>query len=254
MMMDDEVQEVLLTHKQYDVDNLPLLVRALHATILGRDFDNDVASGILRLYRFHPSEFDGDTTASILMGALMQLPENDFTLCLSLLHPSSLTHPRVQQVIQLHQLLETCQFAQFWAFLDKHKDLLDLQLKSPVEYDEWTDEELQLLEEGQDVEPRVLNDEQILTCHLEDFKPSILEYVAHIVSATYQTIPKETVAKMTGNLDSERLDVFIDKQQWTVGDDGIVSVRNQEDNIKSQDIVEKVQFNSLVDLLAACMK
>ena len=33
MMMDDEVQEVLLTHKQYDVDNLPLLVRALHATV-----------------------------------------------------------------------------------------------------------------------------------------------------------------------------------------------------------------------------
>ena len=103
---------------------------------------------------------------SVLGKLQMPLAQASFVFCVC--NSFSLTHAYTHAHTHAH--LHAWQ-----AFLDKHKDLLDLQLKSPVEYDEWTDEELQLLEEGQDVEPRVLNDEQILTCHLEDFKPSILE-------------------------------------------------------------------------------
>ncbi|EGD72976.1 hypothetical protein PTSG_11475, partial [Salpingoeca rosetta] len=197
----DEVHELLETFEQYDNVHLPRLVQTLHATIEGRDFDLDIANAILRLYRFYPSDFDADTAASILMGALMQLPENDFTLCLSLLHPSSLEHEKVKQVLHMHELLETCDFVEFWAYLREHEDLLDLKLKSPVEYDDLTDEEYERMQNGEEVEPRILHEEMVLTCHLSDFKTSILEYIAHIVTATYQTIPKSTIEKLTGDLD-----------------------------------------------------
>eukprot|EP01147_Barroeca_monosierra_P003532 gene3532-8312_t len=243
LMEEVDAHSLLETYNQYSIDILPQLVRELYSTITHQDFDLELANGILRLYRFYPTDFDGDSAASILMGALMQLPENDFTLCLCFLHPDNLQHARVKQVIHMHNLLEECKFDKFWSYLREHEDLLMVKLKVPAEYDYETEED-----------PQLISEEKTLTCRLNEFKDSIIQYICSIISSTYQTINKNAVINMMGGLDEVKFQVLITKQDWTLHDDDTIFIKNQENDIKSQDIVKNVQFESLVDLLAACLK
>eukprot|EP00043_Microstomoeca_roanoka_P019986 m.233272 g.233272 ORF g.233272 m.233272 type:complete len:255 (+) comp17082_c4_seq1:85-849(+) len=245
-----DVHSLLETHEQYDAEIAPPLVRSLHATIREGDFDLDVAHAILRLYRCHPWLYDVDTTAAILMCA-MTLPENAFSLCLCLIKPDNLKHPTIQTVTELHHLLETCDFDKFWETLRSNDHLLEAKLKAPKEYEIPTEEEYAEAEaQGEELEPRLIADEEVLTCRLGEFRKSILEYVADVIKMTYQTVPSSLVRRMAGGIQDDSLQAYVTKNGWSFKDDQTIFVSKQEDSIKSKDIIQTVHFSNLVDLMA----
>lgn len=121
-------------------------------------YDRDANLALLRLYNFEAELVHVQTVANVLIMALMQLPEADFTMLLHLipeniqvsvctqkLHQTSLgtalhaakyhfqclsrdneqAEPLIGAVISLDRHLEGFRFAQFWSEVDRLRDILN---------------------------------------------------------------------------------------------------------------------------------
>ena len=72
-----------------------------------------------QLYQFHPTASKADVVAKVLLLALTQLPSTDY-LAASYLVPERLhADPSIAAVGEMAGLLESCDFAAFWAKADK---------------------------------------------------------------------------------------------------------------------------------------
>ncbi|KAJ8309306.1 hypothetical protein KUTeg_014180, partial [Tegillarca granosa] len=67
-------------------------------------------------------------------------------------------------------------------------------------------------------------------------------FVCHVVSATYQTIPLETLTELLGGIPDSQVKQWISKYGWNLQNDGTIYVTNQEENIKTKNITEKITF------------
>jgi CSN8/PSMD8/EIF3K family len=121
-------------------------------------YDRDANLALLRLYNFEAELVHVQTVANVLIMALMQLPEADFTMLLHLIpeniqvsvyvkklqygildpalhaawhHSNCLSRdneqaePLIGAVISLDRHLEGFRFAQFWSEVDRLRDILN---------------------------------------------------------------------------------------------------------------------------------
>jgi len=78
-------------------------------------------------------------------------------------------------------------------------------------------------------------------CHFTD--------ISHIVNITYQRIPKNTLEELLG---ITAIDATILKQNnWTDAGNGDVFISNQDESIKTKNITEKIDFDSVAKVIAA---
>ncbi|KAJ5601770.1 eukaryotic translation initiation factor 3 subunit EifCk [Penicillium lagena] len=107
-----------------------------------RTFDCYANLALLKLYQFNPHLLQPDTVTNILSKALTVFPSPAFSLCLALLPPSTQPFPStteaqaasqtsdfvesVQKLARLSTLLESAQYAQFWATLNSDDLYADL--------------------------------------------------------------------------------------------------------------------------------
>lgn len=61
----------------------------------------------------------------ILLKALTNLPFSDFVLCKYLLLPSQMRDETVQEIIDIADILEQCDFALFWQKVQNKGELFD---------------------------------------------------------------------------------------------------------------------------------
>ena len=64
------------------------------------------------------------------------------------------------------------------------------------------------------------------------------------MSISYQHISEDTLRELLGDLDDEQLNLWIEKNDWTRANNQLIFVTNQEEIVKSKNIVEKVTFDS----------
>ncbi|CAL5870281.1 uncharacterized protein PFLUO_LOCUS4516 [Penicillium psychrofluorescens] len=107
-----------------------------------RTFDCYANLALLKLYQFNPHLLQPDTVTNVLSKALTVFPSPAFSLCLALLPPSTQPFPStteaqaasqtsdfvesVQKLARLSTLLESAQYAQFWATLNSDDLYADL--------------------------------------------------------------------------------------------------------------------------------
>ena len=214
-----QIRNMLCGIELYNPNNIELLHEYLIEQCAENTYDLEANLAILRLYQFNPKEVDKDDIIKILLKALTALPNPDFILCKSLIDPQFFEEeeidPNIKHVLQLHQLLEICDFKNFWTTLRS--------------------------------DPAVYLD-------IAGFDDSIRQFICYVVKITYQTINKSTLCELLGGLDDTQLKYWTNLNKWkncNDGNDGYVFISNQEELIKSKNIKEKIEFDSIARVVAA---
>merc|ERR1719147_511720 len=133
----------------------------------------------------------------------MNLPHTDFVLCKCMLSQDILEEPQVSTLLYLADLLEMCQFKIFWKDINKEAELVR---------------------------------------SVAGFEDAIRKFVCHVISITYQTIKERVLQKLLGLVDESAIRVWIDRYGWKIDTNGLVSIANQEEIIKTRNITEKVDL------------
>ncbi|XP_060575281.1 eukaryotic translation initiation factor 3 subunit K-like [Ruditapes philippinarum] len=197
---------------RYNPENLGTLERYVDMQIRENTYDLEANLGVLKLYQFNPGYYQTNVTAQILMKALTNLPHTDFTLCKCLIDTVRQTEEPVKTVMNLADLLETCRFQEFWELIQKEPDV---------------------------------------TMGVKGFEDSVRKFVCHVVGATYQTIPVLHLTELLGGIPDTQVKQWISKYGWNLSTDGNVYITNQEDNIKTKNITEKITFDSVAAIMAS---
>ncbi|KAJ3343241.1 hypothetical protein HDU93_009225 [Gonapodya sp. JEL0774] len=122
---------------RYNPENIEILERYVTTQQNADTYDRDANFALLKLYQFNPDLRNLDVIAAVLSKALTALPDPDFNLCLSLLSEDVLTaHPVLQQLWEAQQLLERCNFVEFWRYVESHTALRESALDHCKGFDE----------------------------------------------------------------------------------------------------------------------
>lgn len=210
--MREQVAQLLKGIDRYNPENLTNLEGYVHFQVYNNAYDLDANLAVLKLYQFNPAYHQTTVTMQILLKALMMLPNADFIMCRCLIDDANQQDPAIARVIKLAELLETCNFLEAWKYLNEDSSLVD---------------------------------------GIVGFHDAIRKYASYVIGITYQTIDKTHISELLGGLQGEELDEWIKVQNWTIKEDGKVFVSNQEAHIKSKNIAEKIDLDSVAGIIAA---
>ncbi len=149
--------------------------------------------------------------ARVLLKALTNLPHSDFVCCKGLLTQENLEDNVLKNIQYLHDLLEMCQFKTFWSKIHTMSDLV--------------------------------------RC-VAGFEDLVRKFVCHVISITYQNIQEETLCELLGLVDENTVNQWIDKNGWK-SNGGFVLISNQEENIKTKQIRENIDLESVAGIMAS---
>lgn len=220
----DQIRDMLKGIELYNPNNLEILLQYLDEQCADNHYDLEANLTILRLYQFRMNSDFGEGTCDIkviikiLLKALAALPNADFTLCKSLIHPSLFeenSNPELEHVLNLHRLLTTCDFEEFW---------------------------------------QLLRNDPGVYLNVTGFEDSIRKFICNVVKITYQNIRKELLCKLLGGLEETQLKYWIKINEWEEKDAEFVFISNQEELIKNKNIKEKIEFDSVARVVAAYSK
>jgi len=175
-------------------------------------FDLEANLAVLKLYQFNPQMTDKGTIVLILLKALTSMPKTDFVLSKCLVESSLLEEEPVNTILSLHNLLETCKFDAFWSELAANHGLL---------------------------------------LGVNGFEDSIRKFISHVIKITYQRIEKSTLRSLLGGLADNQLAHWMNLNSWKEVEDGLVMIANQEENIKTKNITEKIDIENVANVIAA---
>ncbi|KAF2356501.1 Eukaryotic translation initiation factor 3 subunit K [Trinorchestia longiramus] len=207
------VASMLKGIERYNPENMSTLEHYVELQAVENAYDLEANLALLKLYQFNPGTYKTNIACLILLKALTNLPHTDFVLCKCLLQQDQMEEDHISRIIFLHDLLEMCQFKQFWDERENFEELVS---------------------------------------GVRDFANSIRRYICHVVSITYQHIEKTALASLLGNLDDKDLSVWISRNNWSEVDGGYIFIANQEETVKTKNITEKIEFDSVATIMAAC--
>jgi len=159
--------------------------------------------------------FDKAIVAKILIKALLNLPANDFALCLYLIAEKHQTEEPVATLTNLSNLLETAQFSDFWAQTKTHKDLLGA---------------------------------------VPNFDSTIRDFISSVVSQTYRSISKDSLSEAL-NLKGAELDTYITSKNWEQTADLVSFPRQDTSVSQTKKkLAQNVKFDDLSRILKSLNK
>mmetsp|Transcript_4783 Transcript_4783/g.5907 ORF Transcript_4783/g.5907 Transcript_4783/m.5907 type:complete len:228 (-) Transcript_4783:1174-1857(-) len=161
----------LLETDRYNQNILGELIACLHSQIESDWYDCDINLAILKLYQFHPEEenVNLDVVLKILVKALMNLPDQDFQLCLYMLPEPYQSLEEVSNLAALADKLEKAQYRDFWSLLAEKQQLLSL---------------------------------------VPGLERTIRRYILESVSLTFSEIPRKVLCEVLNVSDSDLQDLF----------------------------------------------
>lgn len=215
-MKEESVAALLKGIDRYNPENLPTLEHYVQMQAFEQTYNLDANLAVLKLYQFNPSMFKETVTCQILLKALMNLPHTDLILCKCLIIEQHQSFENVNKVIELSNLLETCEFQQFWQELDKCSELI----------------------EG-----------------ITGFRESIKKFIASVLKVTYQNIGRSLLKEYLNDDTIEDLEItkFCAENGWKMEDDHVY-INSQEAHIKSKNISEKITFDNVAAIIRSAIR
>jgi len=211
--MKGEIKAMLQGIERYNPDNIKTLEHYVELQAREQGYDLEANLALLKLYQFNPTYYRLDVVVQILMKALTSLPNTDFILCKCLLTQDILEDTNIKTILYLADLLEMCEFKTFW---------------------------------------KEINNEGQLVNSIVGFEDSIRKFVCHVISITYQTIEEVVLQELLGLVDENAIKVWTDKYGWKMKD-SLVSITSQEEIIKTRNITEKIDLDSVASIMASCI-
>ncbi|XKL61400.1 hypothetical protein PGB90_008457 [Kerria lacca] len=194
---------------RYNPENLATLERYVQVQSQENAYDLEANIAVLKLYQFN-QQYNHDITTQILLKALTNLPHTDFALCKCLLNEQMCKESPIEQIVNLADLLESSDFQTFWNKI----------YSMPALYEK-----------------------------INGFQDSIRKFVCHVVGITFQTIHKYLLSELLGNIDDNALKMWVKKYGWKEIENNLIFISNQDENIKTKNITEEINFEKLVDIL-----
>lgn len=90
-----------------------------------------------------------------------------------------------------------------------------------------------------------------LTQRIVGFLDTIRKFVCHVVGITFQTIDRGHLSQLLGDVDDSTLKIWVKKYGWKE-EGNLVFITNQDENIKTKNINEKIDFESVGGIMASC--
>lgn len=75
--------------------------------------------------------------------------------------------------------------------------------------------------------------------------------MCHVVGITFQTIDRGHLSQLLGDVDDSTLKIWVKKYGWKE-EGNLVFITNQDENIKTKNINEKIDFESVGGIMASC--
>ncbi|XWS17543.1 hypothetical protein CRYUN_Cryun33cG0076300 [Craigia yunnanensis] len=169
--------EQLVTVNPYNPDILPDLENYVNEQVSSQTYSLDANLCLLRLYQFEPERMSTQIVARILVKAFMAMPAPDFSLCLFLIPERVQMEEQFKTLIVLSHYLETGRFRQFWDEAAKSRHIVEA---------------------------------------VPGFEQAIQAYAIHVLSLTYQKIPRPVLAEAI-NIEGLSLDKFLEHQAANSG-------------------------------------
>uniref|UniRef100_T1IQP2 Eukaryotic translation initiation factor 3 subunit K n=1 Tax=Strigamia maritima TaxID=126957 RepID=T1IQP2_STRMM len=212
-MMRTAVASMLKGIDRYNPENLATLEKYVEVQARENTYDLEANLAVLKLYQFNPSFYQMNVVNQILLKALTNLPHTDFVLCKCLIDQVHLEDESIQKVMSLANLLEVCRFKDFWTTIQESPDVIT---------------------------------------GISGFEDSIRKFICHVVGITYQTIEQTVLTELLGGVTEVVLKQWMTKYGWKELENSMIFVTNQEENIKTKNITEKIDFESVAGIMAAC--
>lgn len=206
-----QVAQMLKGIDRYNPENLVKLENYVQIQASENMYDLEANLAVLKLYQFNPASFKKEVVVQILLKALTNLPHTDFVLCKCLIDQDKLADPAIQLPLNLHNLLEMCEFQRFWQAI-MSKSFLQV---------------------------------------IKGFKDSVRRYVCYVVSMTYQNIDKALLCDFLDVYGPE-LQTWISRYGWKDLGNGSIFIANQEEIVKTKNITEKIDFESVAAIMSSC--
>ena len=207
------IPEMLGCIERYNPDHLKSLEAYIMDQAKHNTYDLEANLAVLKLYQFNPYMLNFDITYTILLKCLTNLPHTDFVMAKCLLLPQQMKDETVQTIIDLADILERTDFTLFWQRADVNRSMFR---------------------------------------HISGFNDSIRKFVCHVVGITFQTIPKDMLKEMMGGIEDSTLEQWMRKNGWK-HQGNLVVIASQDEKIKTKNIIEKIEFDSLGGLMSKCL-
>merc|ERR1711874_519180 len=211
--MRSQIREMLKGIERYNPENIKTLEHYVDLQSREKGYDLEANLALLKLYQFNPTYYQTNVVVQILLKALSNLPHTDFVLCKCLISQEALEDAQIKNVLYLADLLEMCQFKIFWQQVHAQGDLVS---------------------------------------SVDGFEDSIRRFVCHVICITYQTIEESVLSELLGLVQENAVAHWLDLYGWKVGSDSVVTVSSQEEIIKTRNITEKIDMESVASIMASC--
>jgi translation initiation factor 3 subunit K len=212
--------EQLVALNPYNPDILPDLENYVNDQVSSETYSLESNLCLLRLYQFEPEKMSSQIVARILVKALMAMPAPDFSLCLFLIPERVQMEEQFKTLIVLSHYLETGRFRQFWDEAAKSRHIVEA---------------------------------------VPGFEQAIQGYAIHVLSLTYQKIPRTVLAEAI-NIEGLALDKFLEHQVansgWVIeksqGRGQLIVLPRDEfnDPILKKNTADSVPFEHVTHLLS----
>ncbi|CAH8433521.1 unnamed protein product [Heterobilharzia americana] len=115
-----EIKKLLQGIERYSPEHRNALEEHILWQIHNNEYDLEANLALLRLYQFYPDRFNAEYAKLVLLKAMCNHSQSDFTLCKYLLNLEHLSKEPLSHVVELGYLLETCRFTEFWIKLKEN--------------------------------------------------------------------------------------------------------------------------------------
>eukprot|EP00002_Diphylleia_rotans_P035787 TRINITY_DN7840_c0_g2_i1.p1 TRINITY_DN7840_c0_g2~~TRINITY_DN7840_c0_g2_i1.p1 ORF type:complete len:226 (-),score=63.49 TRINITY_DN7840_c0_g2_i1:193-870(-) len=201
----------LLEENRYNPQIMPELEKFVDVQVEHNFFVLESNLALLKLYQFFPEDITGGYIEKIFLKAQMRYPSTDYLLCCCLVPEKLQSQAPLNWIRELSNYLESASFEKFWEEASKHGDLIDT---------------------------------------IPGYHVAIRQYIAYLISISYQSLKKETLSKYL-HLEGEEFAAFVKTVGWTITADGLVKLPLTEDNqAKGKQQAESFPLDQLGRLLA----
>ncbi|MRA94211.1 hypothetical protein GH868_30255, partial [Bacillus thuringiensis] len=79
----------------------------------------------------------------------------------------------------------------------------------------------------------------------------VKKFICHVINMTYQTIHIDLLTQLLGNISDEEVKEFMRRYGWKRFAGGEIFVANQDDNVKTKNIKENINFDSVAGIMTS---
>eukprot|EP00455_Lapot_gusevi_P025960 TRINITY_DN2739_c0_g1_i3.p1 TRINITY_DN2739_c0_g1~~TRINITY_DN2739_c0_g1_i3.p1 ORF type:complete len:234 (-),score=72.78 TRINITY_DN2739_c0_g1_i3:101-745(-) len=204
--------QTILEEAAYDKSSLPVLQQYVDEQVKNGTYDAEANRYTVKLYRFYPDQLDLNTLAKILTKALTSLPSNDFLDCQYLIPEHLHNTEPIKTLFLLFQLLDSCQYADFWREAEKARNILE---------------------------------------SVPSFDSAVRKFISNVLAITYQSMPLQVFRDSLHLSEGKEEEEFLANHGWRRGADDMIELPLIEENqAKTKTLSESITLERISALSA----